>query len=316
MRSSELAVFGANLYLHDFGDQQSALARFVVPWASPRFASGDLPFFVYDHYDARGPHLALFFATPAPRREALAAELAGCLAAALAAMQSGGGAAAALSLEDLETRHAACRGRAQNPADREPGFAPAGSFRAFSQNADHYPFSLGAEAADGDAFLGHWREICRTTAARMNGDPIPDWRGAIGLVATLGRALAAEGKDPAALWRRDAGALLPILPSRLAAGGEQAAFASVADLISAKNAAAFDGLWGEELPGALSLGELRCLVRAAAGTGWGDGHPALKPLRELLHCALKGLGIAVIQQIPLVLHAWRKALNADRPSQH
>ena len=307
----ELEVFGANVYLHDEGEQRAVLAHAVLPWAGPLFASGDLPFFLYDHYDARGPHLSLFFAAPAPRRPALAEALARCLERALAAAEERGVQQPLLTPGQLETRHAACRGRVQNPADREEGFPPPGSFLPFLQEFARSPFRLGAATADGDAFLALWRELCRATAARMGADPRPDWRGAVVLVATLGRALAAEGKHPGVLFRRDAAALLPNLAGRLEKDGETAAFASVARLVTARNAAAFTGWWRDELPGALAPAALRALVRAAVGNGggaWDDDHPAVPPLRELLHFSLKGLGLQGIQQIPLVLHAWRQWL--------
>ncbi len=284
------------------------LTRAVLPWAGPLFESGDLPFFLYDHYDARGPHLSLFFAASRGRHEALAADLARCLDQALTETRSRGGGRATLTPEQLEARHAECRGRVQNAADRAPGFPPPGSFLAYSQSAGDYPFGLGARTADTAAFFTAWREICRATALRMGADPRPDWLGAVALVAGLGRALQAEGKDPACLFRYDAVALLPVLTGRLTQDGEAAAYASVSRLVSAKNAAGFESLWREELPGALSAEALRTLVRAAAGDGWGDGHPSLQPLRELLHFSLKGLGLQVVQQIPLVLHAWSRSL--------
>ena len=303
---SSLALFGANVYLHDFGDQQIFLHQIVAPWATAARSQGWLRYFVYDHFDARGPHLALFCAARGTCRYHLEAELAARADAFLAGQNF-----VPLAEEELETRHQACRGRQQSRVDGEVGFPAPGTWIPFDIAEGGYPFRFMGDPAAAASFYASWTEVSHFAMTRMGGDPRPDWPAAIALVASLDRGLAAAGREPADFWRYDASRLLPVLLPRPGKDLDSQTLAAADSLISARNRAVFAQYWDSPLAGAEQLPPLTTLLRAATGSPADpELEPDWAPLRTLVHAALKTLGITVVQQIPLVLYAWRRHSTA------
>src|SRR5262249_16582200 len=95
--------------------------------------------FWFDRFDRRGPHLFCLLTVPPEA----ALWVRGAIAGALARFLAGLAPSAAVTSEEVSSRHAACAGKAFHAIDSEPGIADENTCRIFLHEGG-YPFSLGS----------------------------------------------------------------------------------------------------------------------------------------------------------------------------
>jgi hypothetical protein len=247
-------------------------------------------------FDARGPHVFLLVGAAPGAAPAVSERLAAGVARYLALHPSG----ETLSAETLGALHEGCRGKCLAPADRLPGLARNNTFEIGAQEPGGYPLRL-TEGMDPAGAAAFWRAATLLfrwaveRAGRGEGTA-----GALALVPAVDAALRRAGEDVSRVWAHQAAMLVPALRA-LAEDDPEQARAAAARGVSPRNRALFDRAWeegGDGAPAAVVAG----LVRRCGGR--------LPPLREALHCVLGVLGLPAVVQLPLVLHAWERALPA------
>ncbi|MET0400024.1 MAG: lantibiotic dehydratase C-terminal domain-containing protein [Longimicrobiaceae bacterium] len=256
----------------------------------------------WTRFDARGPHLSVLLATA----DGGAAELRNRLGERVAAYLAEHPSTEPVAPEELEKRHAECRGKQMCALDAEPGFAPNNTFGFTDHAPAGYPFWIFEGLADADRFWDLASGLSLWTIARLRQGA--GTRAAVRWVADVDHALRRAGADPAAFWRHHATTLLPPLAGRLEsdeAGVLQALPASVGE----RNRAAFAQVWAEAEatpPAWPFLDDLLGIILA------GGGAPPSRrwmQLREVDHCTLAQLDQPVLLHVPLVLYAWQRNLE-------
>lgn len=251
-------------------------------------------------FDARGPHLCLLVATPAPEHERVRAALVDGVAAHLARNPAGEPFAA----DVLERRHRECRGMYFTAADRLPGLAAPDSWATGRLGPDAFPHQVVGGMAPA-ARAAYWR----VSTALFHWAVERAWAGAataaaIAWVAAVDRALRARGMAETA-WRHHAVTLVLPLGERIERD-RAAVEAALPVAVGPRNRALFDRGWAE------GDAALDAVAGELAGAVWADDArepPArLRALRTAVHCTLLLLGVPVSAEIPLVLHAWERSL--------
>lgn len=293
-----IGAIAGNVYCFTPGEQNRLLVEVVGPFVAAELAASRLEFFLYDRFDARGPHVFLLLAAgDAARSAELAAELERRIAPFLAALPESQGPEAA----EIEERHLACRGKALCAVDRLEGFAARNSQAWAPHQEDGYPFWLWSG-------LSGRQELYRAISAQA--------ASAIGQLAASGGVAAGPalrfaasvdcglsrlGLPAEAYWRHHVATLLPDRAEAIAAAPVELA-EQLARLVSAANRASFDRVFafaaepGREDPRAAAL-VLALAPELADERGF-------QALREVLHLSLKQLGLHLGIQIPLVVYAW------------
>ncbi|HEX2093810.1 MAG TPA: lantibiotic dehydratase C-terminal domain-containing protein [Longimicrobiaceae bacterium] len=287
-----------NVYLREWSDQDRFLVELLGPALRELRDEGLVRRFWFTRFDARGPHLFILLSTPGNRSAEVRERLGTLMDEGLAAYGSTGGP----DQDELEKRHAECRGRCLCSIDAEPGFAPRDSYRFAGQPPNAYPFYVLPATAD-----GLWELITDLTfwnLGYLGGSE--STAAALRWVATMDRTLTRAGMDTADYWRYHATTLLVPLQERLATS-EEAVLAALPGSVGDRNRAIFDRVWAEtgsssgSWPGAERLvGAIRSL----------DPSPPRwwAMLREIDHCTLIQLGQPTRVHIPLVLYAWMRNL--------
>lgn len=272
--------------------EQSALLAALSPVLRALEADGSLASVWGVRHDARGPHVLLLL--QALRAEAVRSEVVEALRAHLAAA----GPSPPMDEAELLRRHEGCRGHALAPAARLPGLAPPDSWTVEPQPPGDYPLHLlrGTAPATARAYLGAATEAFHWAAARAAAGE--GTAAALLHAAALDRALAAAGRAEAA-WRHHACTLVLPLRERLERGEDVAS--SLARAVAPANRARFDAAW------AAPADPLASALAARAAASAGDDLPAL---RELVHCTLLLLGLSAAAELPMVLYAWLRHLEA------
>lgn len=296
---------GLNVYFWGSREQDRLLGECLGPLAGRLREQGRLEWFWFDRFDARGPHVfALFTVPPGEARDA--------------ARQIEEGVAEYLRLspspkspprEDLERWHAECRGKAQSPADREPGIAANNTWLLFEHDPRDYPLWLTRGLAEEAELWSSVDELARWSIEQIARSPgSPPIGSAARWAAELDRALRPSGTGSAS-WRYHATTLLLPLKERLATE-EAAVLEALPAWIGEKNLAAFSRVWerveggAEDItPGARRIAEIANSLPA------GPEGPRCRLLRETAHWVFKQLGLPVLLHIPLVLFAWSRNLG-------
>ena len=288
------------LHVYFWGDAETTrlLTDCLGPAARALRDDGVLERFWFTVFDARGPHvLALFGAAPAD-----AEQVRRRLAARLDAYLGEHPSTAPLSAEEVERRHAECRGKQLSVIDAEPGMAPNNSYRMAAHPPDGYPFASGAGVAAADEL---WRLVQDVALWAIDQRRAGTATGAaVRWMAWMDRALAEAGADPAELWRYHAQTLLPPLAERLR-DDEAGVLASLPGAVGERNRAAFGRVWDDPSP---PDGPRRLAQIALAD----DGRTAEQKrqlVREINHCTLAQLGQPVRHHVPLILYAWQRSLQ-------
>ncbi len=295
-----------NVYHWGEAQQSRLLAECLGPAARALRGAGLVRRCWFLRFDVRGPHVLAVFAGPDGGREEVAARLAARVEAYLAAHPS----RTVLSPDELEVRHAACRGTLC-ALDAEPGIAPNDSYGIVDHPRDGYPFRLGAGARDEDALWEELAEAALWAVDRLRAGG--ETAAAIRWIADVDRALQSAGADAAGYWRHYAATLLPPLARRLEAGDEEAVVAGLPRVVGERNGALFAAAWEAAAQGP-AWPRLPRLVELAAAD---DGRPLLRRwmlLREVNHGILSQLNQFVQVRIPLALYAWLRSAPATVPA--
>lgn len=287
-----------NVYCWDRGDQNRVLTECLGPALRELWDAGALRRLWFHRFDARGPHVTVFLGAPPGVSPEVRDELGRRLDAYFAQSRGGTG----ISREELEQRHAECRGTQLCSLDTLPSFAPNRSHASADHRADGYLFGL-AEGMDGAAVdellgdLAHW-SIAQLRAGGTGG-------GAVRWVAGLDAALARAGVDTEALWRYYASTLLPALRERIAAGDPELV-AGLPAIVGERNRAVLARRWDEaEARPPVWAGMDRLAERVAAAEAPTPRRIAF--VREVSHSVLAQLDQYVSFRIPLILYAWLRS---------
>lgn len=298
-----------NVYCFTEREQNRLLTELLGPFAGQGIAAGRLDHFLYDRFDARGPHVfAVLVASADGACQAAAADLARSLEVFLAALPEAPGPAEA----EIAARHEACRGKSLCALDRLPGLAGRNSFGLAPHPENDYPFWLWSGLKREAAF---WRAISDQSLWAIGQVAARGGQMAIGaglrFTASIDAALRRTGQDAEAYWRYHVSTLFPDQAEEIAASPAAAA-ERFGPLVRGGNRQTFDRVWQlVEQPGkgdpraALLVDSLA--AELAAGL---RGHRAL---REAVHLSLKQLGIDLSFQIPLLVHAWRRCFALPAP---
>lgn len=285
-----------NVYLWDWPGQDRLAADCLAPLARAMRAEGVARRFTFSRFDARGPHLFALLSVPAGRAD----EARGRVEAAVGAWLAENPAERSLSAEELEQRHAECRGKRLCALDDAEGFAEPGSFAIAAHGPPRWPFGTFPEGDD--ALWEEVTELALWSAARLGEGSRTG--AAIGWIAAADHALGRQGADAAAYWRHHAGTLLPGMRERLPSD-DDALLALLEGAVGARNRATFDLAWSAPAGPRADAGALVAAALRAGGEG---------TLREANHLTLLQLGLPVRAHVPLVLHAWHRNLSRRSPT--
>jgi hypothetical protein len=290
-----------NVYFWDFTEQNRLLAECVGPAVHALRRGGALEHFWFDRFDTRGPHLVLLLDAAAGRDGEVRAGLQAALDAYLAHAPS----TRVLAAEELELRHAQCRGKHLCSLDLEPGVEPNNSHRWVDVPDDALVLRSppGMDARRLKALLTD-QALWSIDQLRTGGTAAVRW--AAGLTAALERA----GLDAAAVWRFYASTLMPRFREAILAQ-DSALVEGLPRLIGAGNAAVFDRLW-DPARDAGPDAAMDALARAVAAEPSADERTLF--VRRFAHIVLAQLDQFVRFRIPLSLNAWHRTLPAPAES--
>lgn len=295
-RPVERTHLGLVVYASSLAEQNGLVREVLAPRSRACCNEIEGERWWFTRFDARGPHLFAVFTLAAARH----AQVVEGLTADLETYWSRRP-AATVDDDERRTRHQACRGKILCALDREPGLAPERTVRFFDHPRDGYPHH---RIPDDDS---QWPLVSRLTdwiAAQLaEVEDRPPIGAALQLLAAVDGVLREQAAPVSAYWRHHASTLLPSLDPHLesppGAGVRPSPWHEVWSVAS------------EVPPPFAALPEL---IALAGKRGWDSEGAAASALREMLHTALKQLGVPVRNQIPLVLHAWRSAANAGSTS--
>lgn len=289
----------AVVYFWGESQQDRLLCECLGPLAAELRSEGSASRLWFDRYDARGPHVFVVLSVP----EDAAAETFRRLEERIRTYLVDRPSSQELSREELEARHAGCRGRCQCEADRRPGLAENNSFCLFAHDPRGYPFRL----SEGVAGEGELWDLIDHRSFQSIRELAPQSQGtatAAGArwIAAVDRALRLAGRGAGEYWRYHAGTLLLPLEQRLAEG-ESEVLAALPGWIGERNRTVFSRLWEEVERSDPWPGSRRLVTIATSENGRAPGRRwAL--LREIDHFILRQLGLPVRIHIPLILYAW------------
>jgi hypothetical protein len=292
---------GFNVYLA----HQSRQNRFLVDCLSPAVEEVRRGWpgtrFWFSRFDARGPHL--FVVISANRQDTPV--LVECISDRLTtylAQQRGG---EHMSQEEVEERHAACRGKSLCAVDREAGLAEEGTFRSFGHPIDGYPFFLMTGAAEdgipellSEQSLWSIQELAKVAPRNAVASSL-HW------LAEVDRQLALRHREAGDYWRYHLGTLLPHLAEKLA-DQDSKVQDSLVKAVGRTNERNFERIWAESEEARSVWPGIAQLVERATGESCLTSQPRWALLREIVHTTLLQLGLAVALQIPPLVFCWHK----------
>lgn len=287
-----------NVYFWDFAEQNRLLTECVGPAVHALLGAGALEHFWFDRFDTRGPHVVLLM-DAAPERED---EVRDVLGAAVDAYLARAPSTRVLQPEELERRHAQCRGKHLCSLDRVAGVEPNNSRRWVDVPDDALVLRCppGMDARAARALLTD-QALWSIDQLRAGGTTAAAVRWAAGLTATLERA----GLDAAAVWRTYASTLLPRFRSAILAEDAEMIDA-LPRLIGPANAAVFDRIWDPARQAGAVWAGMDDLARAVAAEPVADERARF--VRRMTHIVLAQLDQFVRFRIPLSLYAWHRTL--------
>jgi hypothetical protein len=294
---------GANVYTWGEDAQDRLLVDCLGTAADELRSRGLLELFWYDRFDARGPHLFALFTVPTHAAESARALLADRIEDHLRKFPS----TLFLSREEVETRHAECRGKALAAVDRQPGLVENNTYCLFEQPPHGYPFRVSQGLAGEAELWGFWDDLVHWVLQQIRNRPENSHSGtAVRWFAQLDQAVASTG-EATSFWRYYATTLLPPLTGRLATEEEEV-LRALPTWVGDKNRKAFSRIWDSSIRSLLLWPHFAQLVTLATRE---EGEASLRwnILREVVHCTLKQLGVPVSLHVPLVLFAWERGQN-------
>jgi len=294
---------GIVVYYWGWRSQDRLLVECLGPLAREFGQQGLADRFWFDRFDARGPHLFAIVTVQAPALPEVAARAVAVLESYLAAQPS----REEMSCEEIAARHAECRGKRQCAVDGYPGLATNNTFHVFTHPIQAYPFWLSAglpREADLWCLLSDLAFWAIEQLAPL--DESSPTASAVWLAAAIDRELQHVGSPAAEYWRYHATTLLLGFADRLQER-EADVIGGLASAIGVHNRQALLDAWRwcEEHPPLWP--ELPRLTQCLASEVLSESR-RWPLLREILHSALKQLGVPVAQHVPLVLFAWQRNL--------
>ena len=288
------------LHVYFWGDAETTRLRTdcLGPAAGALRDDGLLERFWFTVFDARGPHVFAVLGVP----DAAAGEVRRRLGERLDAYQAQHPSTAPLTAEEVERRHAECRGKQLSVLDAGPGIAPNNSYRMADHPSTGYPFACGAGVADEDELWRLVQDVALWAIDQRRAGTAT--AGAVRWIAWMDRALARAGADPAELWRYHAQTLLMPLEERLRED-EAGVLASLPGAVGERNRAAFGRVWDQASPPA----SCERLAEIALADDGRTAEAKRQLVRELNHCTLAQLGQPVRHHVPLILYAWQRSLQ-------
>ncbi len=299
--SCDLAL---NIYSWGAAGKTRLLHELLLPALEPLYLEGRLTRWLFDRFDARGPHLFVLLGAPSQdQRRRLEEDL----AAQIESFQAAFPCREELTEEALWAQHAACRGKSLCALDRLDGLASNNSFLFAPQGESDYPFSIFRRTRDVPDF---WRAFADESFWAISQLAASDGRAmgpALRWAATFDHTLEELGVDAESYWRYHLCTLLPALAERFEAEAPAAVLASLAPLVKEKNRQVFGRIWqvtaAEEGRDPRAVALLRSLLR-----GFGAESEFAAP-REVFHLSLKQLGLELTFQISIVLYAWQRRIE-------
>jgi len=290
---------GANVYYWGVDEQAGLLREGVRTWAREARQRQLAHTFWYVLYDARGPHVTLFFHTEPGKEEILIEFLERRISDFLQQSPSG----TALAEADLVQRHRACRGRTMCAGDHTAGLAQNNSYLVFSQVANESLLDIARGSKNRNRFWNCMDRLAFWTLDSREASPVP---GAVLWIAAVDYALHGLGICAAEYWHYHATTLLLGLDERFPSSSSAAA-SWLRNAVGAKNITLFSAQWNATAADGMGFNvkELLEMIQQDFGPSPSEQYSTL---REINHVVLSRLGLWTKFEIPLVLYAWQRNL--------
>lgn len=299
------SILGLVVYHWGWQEQNRLLAKCLRPLTKNLKAEGLVLRFWFDRFDARGPHLFSLFTLPPADPPAVCSAVCEHVEQYLRAHPS----RFHLGVDELEDHHRGCAGKSLCVVDREPGLAENNTFRIFDHDPEAYPFSLARRASRGTGPTDDelWDGVDALTSWSLGvlseHREKPAHGAALHLLASIDRALGPDPAHAAAFWRYHAGTLLHFLRNEKFDDVETT-LRDLPRLIGTNNLRKLGGLWPGLRDREDPFFELPQLVHLTQARVDLERRPRFALLREVLHWALKQVGLPVPLHPPLLLLAW------------
>lgn len=267
--------------------------------------------FLFNRFDARGPHIFVSLIVPRDRREVLLKRLMSELDTFLEQHPS----TEPLDPKELELRHAACRGKALCVIHRRPGLAENNTYLIEEEEEIQFPFWIRQPLSSDDVLRRLLTEQALWAIHQLTaqGGKTP-LKAAIVWAAVFETTLRRTLGNAGGYWYFHASTLLLNLPKGIQPEDENEVAASVAPLVSAKNRESFTRVWDIVLESELAYPNVTQLVEILAPDPDGAEPQDWAPLRGFMHLSLKQLGLKVAFHIPIVVFSWLKNLDSRASS--
>jgi hypothetical protein len=289
---------GLNLYLWGQVHQDRLLIECIGPAVRELLRNGTCTTFWFDRFDARGPHLLLVLGIHGDGWTAATSLLSSRLDTYLVLRPS----TEQLHLDELASRHEACRGKLLCDVDAETGFAANNTYRLFQHKAEFYPFSLAGDLTAADELWSRWCDVSLWALECIaDGETQP---AAARWVATIARVLDTMPGGSEPYWRHHTQRLIPGFEEWLRTAGARVV---AAELRTTMDSVGGDVLLAEFGGQAVPHGTIPNVDRLVHVVANGDDHVAERRwplLYALTHTTLKQLGLRVPRHVPLILTAW------------
>lgn len=296
-----------NVYCWGRDEEDRLLAGCLGPLVRELRADGGIRWFWFTRFDARGPHVTGIFSGAPERVPDVRARLEAGLTRYLSAHAS----PVTLPGDELDRRHADCRGACLCAIDAEPGIARNNSFRFAPHAADGYPFRLAAGASFGEELRDLLTDECLWAIDQL--PAASRTTAAVRWIAGLDGALRRAGEDPARYWRYHATTILLGLQERLDRD-EERVLATLAEMVGERNRRVLARAWSDVEHGVAAWpGADRLAGMVAAADGRTQEERWLL-LRTFNHGILAQLGFPVILRLPLLVYAWLRGLPDAPPA--
>jgi hypothetical protein len=304
IHTKQSIVLGLAVYRWGAREQSDLLVDCLGPAIKELRDGGLVGGFRFDRFDTRGPHIAAVLTILRGCSSKVVDQLSSRLESYLAAHPS----QMRTNAEEIERRHAECRGKVQFEADVCAEWAENDSFRFFEHDPQTYFLSPSLGVAAQAELWSLLDDLAFWAISRLRRQPRS---AAVAWCALCDRSLRPRA-EPAAYWRYHSTTLLLGL-DRLLDADEHKIIANLPAMILPRNFELFSKLWPEvegdpaPWPHLDRLMELVLRDPDRPDHGWWL-------LREIIHSTLKQLEVAVASQIPLILFAWQRNLPITEPS--
>jgi hypothetical protein len=300
MNTMPLAHIGTNIYHYGLQNQNRLLVDCLKPLLATMGGQGIPVRFWFNRADLRGPHIFALLTVP----PAFADEVRLLLTQALADYLAQHSSAGAMSPEQVQAFHEACRGKFLNETDHLPGMAPVDSFSVFDHPEDGYPFRLGGKLPNSEELWEIFNHIVWEILEELSSSRASTSQ-AIRRTAQVDLELQRLLGDSFDYWLYHASTLYFSIDQLRRTENFPEALSRV---IGVKNKEIFSRIWCEAEEGSPSPRLGRLVEIAVTPTTPPIRRWAL--LRELVHCSLKQLAVPVNLHLPLVFFAlYRRSLQ-------